>query len=464
MTKILMFITLIYGFSVFAEVKVANIFANGMVLQREMKVPIWGYATPGEKVSVSINKVKNETTAMSNGKWKIILPPQKAGGPYIMTIKGSKNTITFKNVYYGEVWICSGQSNMEMAIEKCSPEDRKACVRDMSVRICPISYSRGAPEPLEDFKTRRGWRGIRRYEAMKRSAVAYFFGHKLRMELKVPIGLILTYYGGTRAEIWTSADGIRSVPELVKANKWLKHYKSTPLKHPAEPCELFNAMVAPFTPYAVRGLLWYQGEGNYPDGAKYIYRLKALYNSWSKAFENPDLKMYIIQIPPYNYGPHATYLIPELMAAQSQFAKVEKNAHVVIINDCGDLKDIHPKRKRPVGERSAMLALKNEYSHSNLPAFPEPVSAYLKKGKVIVQFNQELTTSNNKHPNWFEIAGKDGKFYPSKAILDGKNVQLSTDNISSITEVRFAWSQLALPNLQSKKGRLPAGPFKIKIK
>jgi sialate O-acetylesterase len=401
---------------------------------------------------------------MPNKKWKVILPPQKAGGPYTMTIKGAKNTVTFKDVYYGEVWICSGQSNMEMAVEKCSPEDRKACVRDMSVRICTIPYSRGAPEPLEDFKKRRGWRGIQRYEAMKRSAVAYFFGHKLRVELGIPIGLILTYYGGTNAEVWTSADGIRSVPELAQANKWLKRYKSTPVGHPGEPCELFNAMVAPITPYAVRGLLWYQGEGNYPHGAKYLYRLKALYNSWRKAFENPDLKLYVIQLPPYNYGAHATYLIPELMAAQSKFAKTEKNAHLIVINDCGDLKDIHPKRKRPVGERSAMLALRNEYGRSDMPKFPEPVSAYLKKGSVIVQFNQELMTSNQKAPDWFEVAGKDGKFRTVKARLEGEKVQLSTSTISSPAQVRFGWSQLAAPNLRSKNAALPAGPFKIEIK
>jgi len=491
-----------------AEVRLPNVFTSHMVLQCDRPIPVWGWAQPDEAVSVQLGSEIRQTRANPKGEWRVDLPAHKPGGPHVLTVTGS-NTIRLDDVLVGEVWLCSGQSNMEMGIAAC---------RDAQQEIAAASYprirlllvpNRWTPMPQDDteaaWKTctpaaiaEGGWGGF--------SAAAYYFGRELHQRLDgVPVGLIDATWGGTRIESWTPPEGFAGVPALrrdfervqlgdprstlhkerleqtLKATEqWLGAARKSLADQtlvpamPAYPEELhpprdvqhatalYNGMIHPLRPLALRGAIWYQGESNSSEGRLYTERMKALIDGWRRVFDNPDLAFYFVQIAPFNYGGNPE-VIAEFWEAQTEAQQIPHTG-MVVINDIGDLKDIHPTNKQDVGRRLAGWALAQTYKQTGVVwSGPTFKSLALEGGTLRVTFDHAdggLASRDGKPLSWFEIIDADeGGFVPAQARIDGASVVLSAPEVKRPVAMRFAWSMLAEPNLMNGAG-LPAGAFR----
>jgi len=495
----------------FADVKLPAIISDNMVLQQGMQVPIWGWAEPGEKVKVSGSWQIGSwnTTTGKDGKWMVKIKPPKAGGPYKMTISG-ENTIALNNILVGEVWICSGQSNMEMGIGLVTNAKQEIARADYpSIRLfhVPLRAS-GKPEPDVDAEWRvcspknistdniwEGWpRGF--------SAVAYFFGREIHNKLNVPVGLIATSWGGSPIEPWTPPIGFKSAPELKDILRQVEQAnlayneavgeamaefegwwptakeafdagKSVPLppawprhslKSSKKPTGLYNGMIHPLIPFAIRGAIWYQGEANLSDGMLYYKKMEAMIGSWRKLWGQGDFPFYFVQIAPYRYrwGLPDPYRVPKLWEAQTAVLAIPNTGMAVTV-DISDLDDIHPKNKQEVGRRLSLWALAKTYGCDDI-VYSGPLykSMSVEGKKIRISFEHTgsgLRTSDGRSPSWFEIAGADKNFVRAEAKIDGKMVVVWSEKVAEPVAVRFGWHEEAEPNLINKEG-LPASPFR----
>ena len=488
--------------AVMADVKLPEIFNDNMVIQRDTNAPVWGWAKPGEKVKVSGSWGKSvETTTAQDGKWTVKLATPNAGGPFTITVQGN-NKIELKNVLSGEVWLCSGQSNMAMRV--ASSNNAKKEIANAKYPNIRLFHVKRAWKTSPQTKLSATWKTCTPANISSFSAVGYFFGRELNTKLNVPVGLINSSWGGTRIEPWTPPVGFAKVPALksickqieaktagsnlnkkllkqaitnyknwlVKADNALKN--NTPINppnaYPADlapykshqsPTVLYNAMINPMVPYAVRGAIWYQGESNRFDGKMYGEKMKALINGWRSVFDNNKLAFYFVQLAPYNYR-NATYAIPAIWEAQVEVAKALPDTGIAIINDIGNLKDIHPRNKQDVGKRLALLALNKTYGKKdivcNSPSFKE-MKVEDNAIKVVFANAKSLKTRDGKAPSWFEICGADGVFKKANAKISEATVVLTADDIAKPYAVRYAWHMLAEPNLTNEVG-LPASAFR----
>lgn len=424
-----------------ANISLPEIFADNMVLQRNSEVSFWGWAKPGEPVVVktSWNGQEVNTKADNQGTWKIKVKTPEAGGPYIVQLKGY-NEITFQNVLIGEVWLCSGQSNMEWSasagLVNKDEEIAKANYPDVrffsvyhSSALTPQNHCTGewtecTPATMRDF-----------------SAIAYFFGQKLYKELGVPIGLINSSWGGTPAEAWMPEeviqkdDFLREAAGLQKPVPW----------GPVEPGRIYNSMIAPLVPFQIAGALWYQGEANTINFYAYQELLTALIKSWRDKF-GTDFPFYFAQIAPYKYG--KPFEGVEVREEQRKALEVP-NTGMVILSDIGDTLDIHPKNKQDVGLRFANLALNRHYKAINVEdSGPLFKSMELDKNKAIISFDHAsgLHASGDKI-TCFETAGADDVYFPAEAKINGEQVIVQSKNVKEPVKVRFAWRNTATPNL-----------------
>jgi sialate O-acetylesterase len=465
-----------------AEVSLPVIFGNDMVLQRDFVVPIWGWANPGEKVSVAFAGQKKSATANDAGDWMVKLDPIQASSEG-RTLKISAIEIT--NVLVGDVWICSGQSNMEYGFRGKADK-----FKNSNVRMFRVTDHLRSAIPMDD--TKGGWASFADGNSRGFSGVGLFFGCKLQRELNIPIGLIDTSWGGTPIEPWIAAEGyeligkplrkpdmtrmlkqqetvVKSVETwLAKAKVRLKAGKPTPFTINANiggnaPNGIYNAMVAPLTPFGVKGAIWYQGESNrgrkFPD---YFLKLKGLIEGWRKVFERPDFPFYIVQIAPYDYNrgnrkADDTILCNTIWATEFKAALEIKNCGVIPTHDTinGNVKDIHPRDKQPVGERLAAMALKKDYGKDVVCSGPVFKAAKRNGGKVIVSFNsidKGLTTADGKPPTWFELSAGGKVFEAAEAVIDGATVIVTSTKVKEPKFVRMGWSEVAIPTLQDKNG------------
>ncbi len=490
-----------------AEVRLPKVFASHMVLQREKPLVIWGWADPNETIKVQLASERCEVRANDRGEWKAVLPAMKAGGPCTLTVSGS-STVRCDDVMIGEVWLCSGQSNMEFGIGRCrNAKEEIAAANYPNIRLLMVP-NRWTPTPQDDMDgvwkvcspqtvAEGGWDGF--------SAVGYFFGRELHQKLGVPVGLIDADWGGTRIQPWTPPEGFASVPslkhdsELVQladprtplhqqrleqtldeTERWLDAARKALTQRelvptmPTFPTELlpphdvqdatalFNGMIQPLIPFAMRGVIWYQGESNDGDGMVYADRMKALLNGWRQLWGEGDFPFYFVQIAPFNYGgnPETT---AELWEAQTA-AQAIPNTGMVVVNDIGNLKDIHPTDKQDVGHRLALWALAKTYGESNLVYCGPTFKAMIIAGDTLrVSFDHVgggLASRDGKPLNWFEIIDADeGGWMPAEVRIDGSTVVLSAPSVKRPVAMRFAWSMLAEPNLMNAEG-LPAGAFR----
>ena len=447
-----------------AEVILPKIFSSNMVLQRNKSVPVWGTATPGEKISVSFNKQKRSTIADASGNWKILLDAlQTSSVPSALIVSG-KNTITLNNVLVGEVWLCSGQSNMEYTMRKNSKVVKTGTSKDSAIdeldrannpaiRIFLVTQK----NLLDNKPTTSGW-SIAKDSALRSfSAAGYFFAKELYSKLNVPIGMISAAIPGSDIEPW--------LPGKIIKNQ----LADTMALDEKEPGKFFPKMIQPLAPFALKGFLWYQGETNcfQNETIDYTYKMKALINGWRKLWIE-YLPFYYVQIAPFYYSkskgkyPLNEETLPKFWEAQTLAMKIPYTGMAVINDLPKSPDDLHPEGKWEVGRRLAQWALAKDYGLNITPSGPMYSKMKIEKGTIELEFDfvgKGLMTKDGKPLNWFSIAGADGKFVNADAVIKGEKVVVSSPSVPNPEHVRFAWSEAAQPNFFNMDG-LPAVPFR----
>jgi sialate O-acetylesterase len=488
-------------------VKLPAIFGENMVLQQQQPVPVWGWADANEQVTVEFAGQKKSTTAGANGKWMLKLDALKASAtPAVFKVSAS-NVITLNNVVVGEVWFASGQSNMEWPVQASNNFDQEKSAANWPLIRHFKAPKNFKPSPQDDVNAK--WEVTTPESIGGQSALAYFFGRRLHEALKVPVGMINSSWGGTRIEPWTPACGFEGLPALEgiknrvdmatpstavhkKAlndyvgalNTWIEDAKKreaagqaieTPApefpqnlifptgngKH-QEPTVLYNGMMAGLVPFAIKGAIWYQGCSNNGEGMLYLEKTKALVNGWRTVWGQGDFPYYLVQLAPYNYGAGAEARLPGIWEAQAAVPAAIKNTGYTVINDIGNPKDIHPRNKQDVGLRMANQALNRTYGMKEI-AWSGPVykSFAIEGAKIRITFDcaEGLKTRDGKAPDWFEMAGQDGQYKAADAVIEGSAVVLSNASIDKPLAARFAWNQIAEPNLINGLG-LPTSAFR----
>lgn len=438
-----------------AEVKPSNLFSDNMVLQRGREVPVWGTANDGEEVTVEINGQKAKATA-KEGKWMLRLAPLTAGGPTTLTISSGSKRIDLKNVLIGEVWICSGQSNMQWPLEKTTnAEEAISAASNEKIRLFTVPR-KTTPEPQSEVDGT--WVTCTPETARGFSAVGYYFGKALEKALGVPVGLINTSYGGTPAEAWTSKETLSNDPALAPTLGYVPDVKNA---HRAT--GLYNAMIAPLVPYAIAGAIWYQGESNAGRAYEYHQLFPAMIQDWRSHWGQGDFPFFLVQLAPFKKikeEPGESDWA-ELREAQRLTTHRLPNTGMAVITDVGEEDDIHPQQKAPVGERLALAARGIAYGEEITFSGPEYRSLRIDGNKAIVQFDHvgKGLVAKDGPLTGFTIAGADGKFHKADAEIQGNEVVVTSKEVPHPVAVRFGWADYPVVNLWNADG-LPATPFR----
>ena len=490
--------------------KTANIFSDNMVLQRDIPAPVWGWAEPGEKVTVQFKAQSKAALADASGKWMVRLDPLPASAqPEQLKITGHNGRLEFKNVVVGDVWLCSGQSNMEVSFAEI-PEEAEGVDYPL-IRIIG-GLGKIVPLPQDMVFPYEGWQPCNTVSLKKFSRVGYYFGLELWQELRIPIGLINVSRGCSTIEAWMPPESFAAnedwqdcLAEMHAFQQTYKEYKNYTaaekerlfLEHcrgkyggfpgrylvngkpPPEKFgfffdhmlavrsgSLYTHAIRPIIPFGIKGVLWYQGESNLSDD-QYARKQQSLIETWRELWGQGDpatgagqaFPFYIVQVAPFN---EYTDSLPGFWLEQYAAVSRTKNTGLAATVDIGDINEVHPKNKRDVGLRLALLALRDTYGRKDIIASGPTFKAMkITGGKIIVAFDNTgsgLTTKDGKAPDWFEIAGADGKFVPARAAIHGNTVEASSPGVAVPKDIRYSWSGIAVPNLLNKEG-LPAWPF-----
>jgi sialate O-acetylesterase len=483
-----------------ARLTPADIFTDNMVLQRDIDAPVWGLAAPGESVSVDIAGVGAETVADEDGTWSVNLPPLPAGGPHEMVISGTK-TVTCENVMVGEVWIASGQSNMQWPMSaSMRSEEFIAAAGDPDLRLftCP-NVMRDEPVDHVDGL----WAACTSESVFGFSAVAYHFGMRLREELGVPVGLINASWGGSWIEAWISratleadeafAPGLRRYENALQAyevgladmNRRRHEHRvgmrdamqgagefpadpgapDNPRDQVNHPSGMYNGMIAPVVPYGLRGALWYQGESNAISRESWAYRklLHALINDWRELWGLGPFPFLVVQLPDWLMAPElpADDMWAEIRESQAAALELE-NTGLTVTLDIGDIEDIHPTNKHDVGARLALNALRIAYGRDVLDSGPTYASMEVHDGAITVGFENVgagMDTVGGEPLAGFAIAGSDRVFHWADSSIEGDTIVVRSDSVHHPKAVRYAWASNPTCNLTNDSG-LPAPPFR----
>lgn len=477
-----------------AQLWVPALFTDNMVLQCDMEVPVWGRTTPGEKVSIQIGKSQVETFANSEGKWKVSIGPLNAGGPYEMLISG-EDSIRIRNILAGEVWICSGQSNMAMEVRSCQNAEEEISAADYpAIRHFQAKRSK-ASTPQEELSPSGGgtssW--LNTWEICDSSTVGhftgsgYFFARELHRARNVPVGIIHASWGGTTAEAWTPTDTLhndpalrdilRDWPEYNNDEAWLtseyekfakelesarQEGRDLPLYF-NQPSVLYNGILAPLIPFGIRGVLWYQGESNAYRACQYRDLFPAMITGWRRKWNQGNFPFLFVQLANYHFEPQ---VFPELREAQTMTLDLPATGMAIAI-DIGDSADIHPKNKQEVGRRLFLAARKTAYGEELISSGPVFKKMFIDEDKCWILFDHVgngLTAKGNDELKGFSICGPDSVFREAKARIDGQQVVVWSEDIPNPKAVRYAWANHPGDcNLYNKSGNevcLPASPFR----
>lgn len=469
--RLILFTAIASGNCFPTELSLPSVFSDHMVLQRERPVPVWGKADPGATVTVEFSGQKKTAVTSDHGKWRVTLDPMTANSsPQMMSVSSSLDTrhLSFSDVLIGEVWFCAGQSNMQMPMKgwppKCPLDNTAseiAAADHPEIRLynAPMKFS-AVPEEAIDAH----WNACTPETVATFSACAYYFGRKLHQDLGVPVGLLLSSWGGTRIEPWTPPCGFESVSLLQNLYQQSTNLTTLPAIDQKTPSALYNGMVHAHIPFAIRGAIWYQGESNRGEGRLYVDKSKALINGWRKLW-GYDFPFYFVQIAPFQSGNEDPSIIPEFWEAQADIVKTIPNTGMAVINDCATLDNIHPPDKKDPGIRLALLAEAKTYGLDVICTGPVFQTLEKQEGKLSVVFSsaEGLTTRDGKAPDWFEIAGADRAFKPANAEIKETRIILDSPEVPNPLFMRFAWSKLAEPNLVNGAG-LPASAFRAAAK
>ena len=438
-------------------VTLPHIFGNNMVLQQGQNVPVWGKGAPGEKITVAFAGQKEKTRAGADGKWRIDLKPLRASAIGAEFVVKGENEIVLTNVVVGEVWFCSGQSNMEFTMS----ERRK--VKDWEKEVAAANWPlirhfrvqhKVADAPLDDVAA--VWVDTTPKTIPPQSAVAFFFGETLHRELDVPVGLINCSWGGTRIEPWTPAGHPDDLWLLQNIRKWDRPHDV--------PTVLWNGMVAGLVPFAIKGAIWYQGCANMGEGKLYLDKTVSLVRGWRREWGQGDFPYFLVQLAPYSYGNANDTRLPVFQETQACVPDAVPNSGYTVINDVGDVNDIHPTDKRTVGMRMADQVLDRVYGKFVRP-WKTPVAKAMRAegAKLRVSFENAdgLKTRDGLAPTCFEIRAISGLWVPATAEIQGTEVVVSAEGVEAPLGVRFAGHNGSTPNLVNGDG-LPAGPFRFR--
>ena len=474
-----------------ADVTPASLFTDHAVLQEGQTVPIWGTAAPGEQVRVSIQNQSQSTTAAPDGKWRIDLPALNEGGPYDLTIAGN-NTLTLHDIYIGEVWLCSGQSNMDFTVAKTkkysfagtkNEAEEVAAANYPTIRMFSGEWTKSYT-PQE--KIAGTWKICNPENVKEFSAIGYFFARDLQKEIHRPVGIITMTYGASTAQAWIRREALDKDPDLkplvekfdqdVAAHReLLAHPPATqpetapatqsarkprgpkdPVQNQHNPTVMFNGMIAPIIPYAIQGVLWYQGESITGDHALFPKLNSTLITDWRSLWQNPDLPFYFCQLAALKANSNS----PEVRELQAQALQVPNTAMAVTI-DIGDPKSVHPKDKQDVGDRLSRIALANVYGQKIEYSGPVYESASTEGNALRLHFSHADGLNAKGGPlKTFEIAGPDGKFVEATATIDGDSILVSSPQIDHPTAARYAWSNYPEGCNLYNAAALPAAPFR----
>ena len=496
-----------------ADVRLPHVLGSNMVLQRDMATPVWGWAAPGEAVTVGIAGQEVKSVADAQGRWLARLAPVAAGGPYEMTVRG-RNEIKLTNILFGDVWLCSGQSNMRWELmASATGKDALAKADLPQVRLFYVPL-RAAGQPVEDVASE--WKVCSAATAARFTAVGFFFGREINKEIGVPIGLIDSAWSGSRIDPWIAPEGFASIPGwpdmtrryAASRERWKAELlpwaigkgpeaaalrealeKGTPLPiTPAWPidskemnrrhqytagreAEIYNGMIRPLVPFGLRGVLWYQGEGNVrawplidyalPDGGMtYVEKTRALLNGWRKVWGQGDFPFYYVQLCP-NRAHYRDDDLPRFWEQQTAILSAIPGTGMAVTTDVGALENIHPPRKEEVGKRLALWALAKTYGRDVVFSGPLYKSMSVEGNMIRLKFDHAagLATRDGNAPDWFTIAGEDRKFVAANARIDGETVLVWSDAAPKPAAARLGWSNTATPNLVNGAG-LPASPFR----
>jgi sialate O-acetylesterase len=431
-------------------------------LQRNKPVAIWGSASPGEKITIKFNQQVKTAVTDNSGNWSVELNAMVASDkPGLMTIAGAKDTITLKNILVGEVWLCSGQSNMEYTMMK----ETKFANAQISKGIDSIQLKKENYPDIRLFLVKRdllkpgdvnkGWNEARGESIRAFSAAGYFFAKKLFQELHVPIGVISAAVPGSAIEPWMSGKPSEKIDSFNVDE--------------TQPGKFYTGWIKPLAPFTLKGFLWYQGETNcfLKETTSYSRKFIHLINSWRQLWNEKDAPFYFVQIAPFYYSKSKGKValdeetLPGFWNAQEAALSLPHTGMVVTTDLADNINDVHPTYKWKVGERLALLALAHDYHKNVAYAGPAFKRAITKGNKIEVEFSNtgKGLVNNNQQPlSWFAVAGVDEKFVPAKAEIKNNRVIVSSNEVRSPKYVRFGWNEAAQPNLFNKEG-LPAVPF-----
>jgi sialate O-acetylesterase len=480
-----------------AAIKLPAIFGDHMVLQRQQFNPVWGQADPGERITVRINGQQATAYAGLDGRWKVKLKPMPAGGPYTLEVAG-RQKLRFEDVMVGEVWLCSGQSNMKWSVAQSDGGDLEVTgAASAQLRMLSVPHY-GSQQAQWDFKGK--WQSSNRWVAASFSAVGYHFGQRIQRALGVTVGLIDNAWGGSSAEAWLPREVLEAYPRyhshleewdvkaanytdamhaervanwrawnangrVGKAPPWPNHFRDGQQR----PANLYNGVLHPIIGYGMRGVIWYQGESNVARASDYAHLFPLLISTWREQWQQGDFPFYWVQLADYLAEPSASQqrsAWAELREAQTESLSVANSGQAVII-DCGEGRDIHPRNKRTVADRLARHALAKTYGFELACESPRFATLTLQDAAVEVRFEhvsaEGLYAFDVAEVQGFELAGADGSFYRATAEIVAKDrVRVVHPEIAEPTMLRYGWADNPVVNLFDRNG-LPVTPFRAEV-
>lgn len=470
----------------YGGLQMSQLYTDYMVLQRDMPLDIHGIANAGEKITVSISNQKATATANNQGKWSVVLKPMNAATDLTLTVEAGSAAKVYKHVAVGEVWLCSGQSNMAFML--CQADTYKRDIDnvgdpqlrlfDMKARweTYNVAWPASCLDSLNHLQYYRSttWQPTTPDNAKWFSAIAYYYGRMLRDSLKVPVGLICNAVGGSPTEAWIDRNTLETCfPAILKnwlhndfIQDWVRGRAAKNLtndnthlgRHPYEPCYLYESGILPLQKYPIKGVIWYQGESNAHNMESHSELFKLLVGSWRSNWSNPTMPFYFVQLSSLNRPSW-----PWFRYSQLQLMQQIANTGMAVSSDCGDSLDVHPLRKQPVGQRLARWALNKTYGKSITPSGPIYKGVVRSADALIVSFDyaDSLCTSDGKQPSTFEIAEEEGMYYPATAVIEGNTVRLTSPEVKNPRYVRYGWQPFTCANLINGDA-LPASTFRGK--
>ncbi|AJR04475.1 sialate O-acetylesterase [Siansivirga zeaxanthinifaciens] len=450
-----------------ADIKLPSIVSSNMVLQRNTQVTLWGWADVNEEITIKASWLDEykKLKADDKGNWRIDIQTTNSKEPQKVSFRSKTSQITLDNVLFGEVWLCSGQSNMFQPLKGYNAQptfgSTMAIAKSSNPNLRLFAVDRvGSKTPLKDLSSPSSWKQATPETVASFSAIGYFFAQQLQEILGVPVGIIHTSWGASTVEAWISKEVMNSFQEFVVTDEDI-------IKKPNRTATaLFNSMIKPLIPYNIKGVLWYQGEGNRNEPNKYKQLLPVMVKDWRNRWGLGDFPFYYVQIAPYAYGGNDAYTNPQNSAfmreAQLECLELIPNSGIAITTDLGSFETIHPPKKKEVADRLLFNALNQTYGFKDVDfVAPTYESHVVKNDSIIVNFkNAEMGLFSFNELEDFEIAGEDKVFYPASAkIINQKSVQVFNKNVTKPVAVRYAWKNWVIGTLYDTN-LLPASSFR----